>query len=134
MKIFFDNFIVFSDSSTQLRKWFFKCTEFGISLNLDKCAFMVFSGTILGFIVSTKRKIMDPKKVEALVNMPIPTTLQQIQVFNGMAQFYRCFIKNFASIMSPITKMLKKFEVFELTTKCQIAWEEIKNWYVQALY
>ncbi len=77
---------------------------------------------------------MDPKKVEALVNMPIPTTLQQIQVFNGMAQFYRCFIKNFASIMSPITKMLKKFEVFELTTKCQIAWEEIKNWYVQALY
>jgi hypothetical protein len=36
--------------------------------------------------------------------------------------------------MSPITKPLKKFEVFELITKCQIAWEEIKNWYVQALY
>jgi hypothetical protein len=67
---------------------------------------------------------MDPKKVEALINMPIPITFQQIQVFNGMAQFYRCF-------MSPITKLLKKSKVFEWTTKCQIAWEEIKNWYVQ---
>jgi hypothetical protein len=35
---------------------------------------MVFSRTILGFIVSNKGKVMDPKKVEALINMPIPTT------------------------------------------------------------
>jgi hypothetical protein len=93
---------------------------------------MVFSGTILGFIVSKEGKIMDPKKVEALVSMPIPTTPQCIQVFNGMAQFYKCFIKKFTSIMSPITKLFKKFEVFEWITKCQIAWEEIKNQYVQA--
>jgi hypothetical protein len=46
---------------------------------------MVFSGTILGFTVSKEGKIMDPKKVKALINMPIPTTPQQIQVFNGMA-------------------------------------------------
>jgi hypothetical protein len=31
-----------------------------------------------------------------------------IQVFNGMAQFYQCFIKNFAFIMAPITKFLHK--------------------------
>jgi hypothetical protein len=46
---------------------------------------MVFSRTILGFIMSKKGKIMDPKKVEALINMPIPTTPQEIQVSNGMA-------------------------------------------------
>ncbi len=34
--------------------------------------------------------------------------------------------------MSPITKLLKKFDVFEWTTKCQNVWEEIKNQYVQA--
>jgi len=46
MKIFLDDFTIFSDLSTQLeklKKWFFKCKEFGISLNLDKCAFMVLS-------------------------------------------------------------------------------------------
>jgi hypothetical protein len=35
--------------------------------------------------------------------------------------------------MTPITKLFKKFEVFEWTTECQIVWEEIKNQYVQAL-
>jgi hypothetical protein len=35
---------------------------------------MVFLGTILGFIVSKEGKVMDPKKVEASVNMPVPTT------------------------------------------------------------
>jgi hypothetical protein len=54
---------------------------------------MVFSGTDLGFIVSKEGKVMDLKKVEALVNMPIPTTPQEIQVFNEIAQFYRCFKK-----------------------------------------
>ncbi len=57
---------------------------------------------------------------------------QHIHIFNGMAQFYRCFIKNFASIMSPIARLLKNSKVFEWTRECQIAWEEIKN-LVQAL-
>jgi hypothetical protein len=87
MKIFFDDFIVFSDLSThleKLKKCFFNYREFVITLNLDKCAFMVFSRTILGFIVSEEGKFMDPKKVEALVNMPVPTTLHEIQVSNEM--------------------------------------------------
>jgi hypothetical protein len=45
---------------------------------------MVFLGTILGFIMSKEGKVMDPKNVEALVNMLVPTTPQQIQVFNGI--------------------------------------------------
>ncbi len=47
--------------------------------------------------------------------MPMPKTPQEIQVFNGMAQFYRCFIKNFASTLALITKLLKKVEMFEWT-------------------
>jgi hypothetical protein len=58
---------------------------------------------------------MDPKKVKRLVDMLVTITPNEIQVFNGMAQFYKCFIKNFALIMSPITKVLKKCEVFEWT-------------------
>jgi hypothetical protein len=46
---------------------------------------MVFLGTILGFLVFKENKVMDPKKVEALVSMPIPITPQDIQVFNEMA-------------------------------------------------
>jgi hypothetical protein len=52
----------------------FKKLNVATKKNLDKCAFIVFSGTILGFIVSKEAKVMDPKKVKALVNMQVPTT------------------------------------------------------------
>ncbi len=73
IKIFLDDFTIFNNLSThleKLRKFLFKC----ISLNLDKCAFMVCFGTILGFIVSKEGKILDPKKIEALVQMLVPKT------------------------------------------------------------
>jgi hypothetical protein len=31
---------------------------------------------------------LDPKKVEAIIKMPIPKNPHDIQVFNGLAQFY----------------------------------------------
>jgi hypothetical protein len=57
MRIFLDDFIVYSDMESHLHKLrlcFQKCKEYGISLNLDKCAFMVFSGMILGFLFPKK--------------------------------------------------------------------------------
>jgi hypothetical protein len=88
MKIFLDDFIVYNDMKKHLQKLrlcFQKCKEYGINLNLKKCAFMVFSGMILGFIISKERKLPYPKKIQAIVNMPPPKNLQHIQVFNGMA-------------------------------------------------
>ncbi len=64
--------------------------------------------------------------------MPILIIPQQIQVFNGMAQFYRCFIKNFVLIMAPLTKLMKKIEPFIWTTKCQEAQDQIKQKYIEA--
>jgi hypothetical protein len=73
MKIFLDDFIVYSDIDSHLQKLrlcFQKCKEYCINLNLDKCAFMVFLGMILGFIVSKEGKLLDPKKIQEIVNMP----------------------------------------------------------------
>jgi hypothetical protein len=59
MKIFLDDFIVYSDMESHLQKLilcFQKCREYDISLNLGKCAFTLFLGMILGFIVSKEGK------------------------------------------------------------------------------
>jgi hypothetical protein len=64
--------------------------------------------------------------------MPPPKNPQQIQVFNGMAQFYICSIKNFATIMEPITKLTRKTKTFLWTKECQKAWELIKHKYIEA--
>jgi hypothetical protein len=49
---------------------------------------MVFLGMILRFIVSKEGKLLNPKKIQTIVQMPVPTNPQKIQVFNGMVQFY----------------------------------------------
>jgi hypothetical protein len=48
-----------------------KCRKFGISLNLEKCVSMVFFGMIMGLIMSKEGKVLNPKKIQAIVNMLI---------------------------------------------------------------
>ncbi len=70
--------------------------------------------------------LMHPKKISAIVHMLALKTPKDIPIFNGMAQYYMCFIKDFAFIMAPITKLLWKIKAFEWMAECQRAWEEIK--------
>ena len=62
MKLFLDDFSVYSDTSThleKLRKCFEKCREFGISLNPKKNMFLVHSGS--------SWDILFPKKGNSLI-------------------------------------------------------------------
>jgi hypothetical protein len=47
------------------------------------------------------------------MNMSPLKTPKDIQVFNGMVQFYGWFIWDFAFIMAPITNLLQKMKVFD---------------------
>ncbi len=79
-KCIHDDYIVFNDLSVNLKKLqkcYLKCKEYGISLNLEKCAFMVYFRTIIGFIVSKEGKTNNPKTIEALVKIPVPKTLHE---------------------------------------------------------
>ncbi len=75
MKIFVDDFIIYSDMKTRLQKFklsFYKCKEYNINLNPKNCIFMIFSRVIMGFIVSKEGKLPDAKKIHAIINMHIP--------------------------------------------------------------
>jgi len=62
---------------------------------------------IFGFIVSKGTMGLD-KKVEVLIKMSIPWNPHDIQVFNGLVQFYQCFVKKFVLIMASIIKVMHK--------------------------
>ena len=51
----------------------------GISLNPAKCAFGVKGGKFLGFMVTQKGIEVNPKKIQALVNMKSPTKPKEVQ-------------------------------------------------------
>ncbi len=44
--------------------------------------------------------------------LPTPTSVENVQSLLGLAGCYKAFVKNFASIASPLTRLLKKYVPF----------------------
>jgi hypothetical protein len=78
-----------SDHPAHLRLIFERCRYYQIHLNPNKCSFCVTSGRLLGFIMSNKGIMVDPLKVEAIVQLPPPHTVPQLQSLQGKANFLR---------------------------------------------
>ncbi|GJS49281.1 ty3-gypsy retrotransposon protein [Tanacetum coccineum] len=74
----------------------------------SKCVFGATTLEYLGHIISGRGVEMDPKKVAAIVNWPVPKTQRQVRGFLGLAGYYRRFIKDYASIAGPLSNLLQK--------------------------
>lgn len=73
----------------------------------EKSFFFKESVEYLGFMVSSGGITTSPSKVEAIQKYNQPTNLFSVRSFLGLASYYRCFIKDFASIARPLTDILK---------------------------
>jgi hypothetical protein len=76
------------DHPTHLRIIFEHCRYFRIHLNPNKCSFCVTSGRLLGFIVSTTGIMVDPLKVEAIVQLPPHAQSYNFKVFKERRTSY----------------------------------------------
>jgi hypothetical protein len=113
------------DHPNHLRAIFVHCRFYRIRLNPHKCIFCVESGRLLGFIVSRQGIRVDPIKVEAILNLPPPSSLRQLQSLQGKANFLRRFIPNYAEITRGFTRLLKKGSEF--------VWDKVANNAFEAL-
>jgi hypothetical protein len=117
IEIYQDDLTVFSkDGKTHidhLRQVLNRCREFGISLNLAKSVFGVYEGKLLVHIISEYGVELDSEKLEAIRKVPFPVSKKSLQSFLCQTNFVHRFISNYAEIMKPIYKLLKKDVKFE---------------------
>ncbi len=52
-------------------------------------------------------------KVQAVSDWQVPTSVNEVQQFLGLSNYYRRFVKDFATIAAPITDLTKKKIPFE---------------------
>jgi hypothetical protein len=51
---------------------------------------------------------VDPKKIKAMREWPIPKTLKKIRGFLGFIGYYHKFVKNYGQIVAPLKTLLNK--------------------------
>jgi hypothetical protein len=111
---YLDDVLIFTEGSLHkhhkhVRQVIQRLEEAGLHLELSKCEFDVQRTKYLGFILEAGKGIsMDPDKIQAIRDWQPPTTVKGVRGFLGFANFYRKFIKDFATLSEPLVRLTKK--------------------------
>eukprot|EP00253_Pinus_taeda_P005904 PITA_05904 len=128
--IYLDDLTPFSKSDQEhikhLRQIFLKCRKYGISLNPKKSLFGLEEGKLLGHIISKDGIRIDPDRIQAILQMPHPRNVKELQGFLGKINFLRRFIPNLAELIRLLNNMLKKDSKVKWTVEANQAFEGIK--------
>jgi len=73
-----------------------KIKQSGIKLSPSKCNFFLEEVSYLGHTLSKRGLHTDPKKISALKEWPLPSTVTEMRRFLGFINYYRKFVKSFA--------------------------------------
>ncbi|XP_048028346.1 receptor-type tyrosine-protein phosphatase H-like [Megalobrama amblycephala] len=100
--------------------------QYHLFLKAEKCSFHQPSVHFLGYFIDHSGIRMDEGKVEAIKSWPAPTTIKELQRFLGFTNFYRRFIKNYSSIVHPLTNLLRHQPKFDFTISYRPGSKNIK--------
>ena len=128
--VYLDDLTPFSKSDQEhlkhLRQIFMTCRKYGISLNPKKSLFGLEEGKLLGHIISKDGIRIDPDRIQAILQVPHPRNIKELQAFLGKINFLRRFIPNLAELFRLLNNMLKKDSKVKWTLEAKQAFEGIK--------
>jgi hypothetical protein len=116
-----------ADHDTKLVNLLNRCRDRGIALNPDKLKLRLAEVEFMGHILTGDGVKIDPGKVEAIVKMPAPTSVEEVQRLNGFVNYLAKFLPQLATIMEPIRKLTRKDTPWEWSTQQQQAFETVKK-------
>jgi hypothetical protein len=129
--VFIDDILVFSQNEEEheehLRLVLQKLREHQLYAKFSKCDFWLKEVSFIGHIITHGGIVVDPSKVQDVLNWNPPKNVPEIRSFLGLAGYYRRFIEGFSKIVKPLTSLLEKGKEFKWDEKCQACFEELKK-------
>jgi hypothetical protein len=137
--VYLDDILIYSESEEEHAKHVAavlqRLRKHTLQVNPAKCSFHTTSTDFLGHIFSSNGVSMDPAKVSAVADWPQPTSVKEIQVFLGFANFYRQFIQCYSELVQPLTSYTRsefKFRPFLWTNEADLAFKTLKSAFASA--
>jgi len=99
--------------------------QHGVQLKREKCAFNLREVEYLGWLVSADSLRAVPDKLDAVRQLPQPTTVSELRSVLGAINYYQKLLPGLASKLAPLYKLLKKGAPWDWTTECREAMEQV---------
>ena len=126
-----DDVIIWADTKethdARVQQVLTRIRDSGLKLNKDKCTFGARELTFLGHIISAEGVKPDPRKVEAITKMPIPTNKTELQRFMGMVNYLGKFIPRLSDETAPLRELLKKDVEFVMLKPQKNAFQRLQS-------
>lgn len=103
-----------------------KLREKKLYAKFKKCEFWLQKINFLRHVVSAKKILVDPAKVEAIVKWAKSCNVNEVQSFLGLAGYYRRFVEGFLTIATLMTRLIRKNEKFLRTDECKKSFQKLK--------
>jgi hypothetical protein len=139
MEVYIDDVVVksadFVNHLADLRMAFERMRKYGLKMNPGKCAFGMWAGHFLGFVVHENGIEIDPKKVEVIRRVLQPTSKKEVQSLLGKVNYLRCFISNLAGRVESLLPLvrLKHEKEFLWGDEQREAFKRIKDYLMSPL-
>ena len=99
-----------------------------MKLNPEKCTFGVEAGKFLGFMVSQRGIKINLEKIRAILELPSPKSIKDIQRLAGRIAALNRFISRSADKCLPFFKLLKSSTRFVWDEQCEKAFADLKTY------
>jgi hypothetical protein len=115
------------EHAEKLQAIFERLENANFKIQPEKCVCATDTVEYLGHICTPEGVKLDPRKIKAIEEYPVPQTVRDIRAFIGLAGYYRRHVPNFAEFAKPLTQLTKKEIPFVWTAEYQKAFEELKK-------
>ena len=115
------------EHNTNLRNCFQRIRDRGLTLNKTKCVFSKSSLDFFGHTFTEGGMRVDPKKVEAVVNLSNPSNQTEIRSLLGMTNFFSRFIPHYATITEPLRLLTHKQSKWQWSAQHDHSFDQLRK-------